>query len=92
MLDEIKRLVNGIVGADQEIGSSLGQFTGGGEHEFRYTRPIAGIDVLHVLSQRVGMQGHFGMLVSAEPLRPFVRDGAVAEGRSLGAAGDDADV
>jgi hypothetical protein len=54
--------------------------------------PPAGVDVLHVPTQGVRVHRHLGMAMRAEEHRPFGADRAIAEGRALGADGDDANV
>jgi hypothetical protein len=48
--------------------------------------------MFHIFRKRVGMQSNFRVIVFAQKLRTFERDGAVAERGPLGAAGDDTDV
>src|SRR5215469_14359927 len=92
MLNQIKCLMNGVVRANQKIRAGLGQLLGRSHHEFRDASPVAGVDALHVVSQRKGMQRHLGMLMLAELVRTFKRDCAIAEGGALGAASDNANV
>jgi hypothetical protein len=92
VLDQIEGPVDGVVGTNEKICAGSGQLLGGREHEFGDAGPVIGADALHIFRQRVGVQRDFGMIVRAQHLRAFERDGAVAEGGSFGAASDDADV
>jgi len=84
--------MNRVVGADQKIGTSSRQLLGGVEHKLGNPHPIIGVDVLHVLGQRVGMHGNFRMIVHAHADCAFVTDCAVAQGCAFRAAGYYADV
>ena len=87
-----KRLMDGVVGADEEVGADAGEFVGRGEHEAGDGGPVVAVDVVHVLGEWAGVGGDLGVVVRAEELRAFEADGSVAEGRAFGGAGDDADV
>jgi hypothetical protein len=91
-LDEWKGPVHGVVGADEEAGSSFGEGVAGLEHELAYRWPVVAVDMLLVVGEGNGVHRDFGVGVQAELLRAFVRNGAVAEGGSFGGAGYDADV
>jgi hypothetical protein len=87
-----ERLVDGVVGADEKIGTDLCKLVGGGEHEFGYSAPVVAVDVFHVLGEGVRVHRDFGMIVWAQELRAFDADGSIAESCAFGGAGDDADV
>ena len=87
-----ERTVDGVVGADQEIGAGTLQFLRRGQHEIGDTLPVVAIDEVHVLAERVRVHGNLGMPVRAHQGRALVANGAIAERRALGAAGHDSNV
>src|SRR5450631_3876186 len=82
----------GVVGADQKIGADCRKLIGGREHEFTHTLPVAAVDALHVLGERVRMHRHLGMSVRAQKLRAFHADRAIAQRRTFSGASYDANV
>ena len=90
--DQRQRLMDGVIGADQEIRAHLLQLVRRGEHHLAHARPVAAIDQRHVVGQRRRVHAHFGMGVRGDQRRGFRADGAIAEGGALGRAGGDADV
>ena len=85
--------MDGVVRTDQEIGAHLRELVRRGEHQVAHRRPVVAIEVHDVIGQRRRVHGHFGMRVlTAHQIRALDADRAVAEGRTLGRAGDDADV
>jgi hypothetical protein len=84
--------VNSVVGTDEEFGAAAGQFFRRGQHEIGHALPVLFVNIAHVVGQRVGVHGDFGMMVASHHLLAFLADGAVAERRPLGAAGHDSDV
>ena len=84
--------MDGVVRADQEVRADLRELVRRGQHELADGRPVAAVDRLHVLRERVRVHRDFGMVVGAEQLRAFHADGPVAERGPFGGAGDDPDV
>ena len=91
-LDPIKGLMDGVVGADQEIGSRPGQLVSRREHQVGNSLPIAGINATHVPGQGMSMHRDFRVIVRSHQVPAFERDGAIAQRRSLRAASHNADV
>lgn len=90
--DQGKRLMDGVVGADEEIGAGAGELMGGVEHEVADARPAGGFNGAHIFGEGEGTHGYFRMGVSAEDGRSLKDDGAVAESRALGGAGNNTDM
>ena len=84
--------MDGIVRADQEIGTDFREFICRGEHQLTHALPVAAVDVFHVLGERVRMHRDFGMIVRPEELRPFHADGSITESCPFSGAGNDSDV
>jgi hypothetical protein len=82
-------LMDGVVRADEEVGSDGGELVGGGEHESGDGGPVVAVDGLHVLGEGVSVHGDFGVIVRAEELCAFYAYGAVAESGAFGGAGYD---
>ncbi len=81
-----ERLVDGIVGADEEVGSDGGELAGGGEHESGDGGPVVAVDGLHVLGEGVSVHGDFRMVVRAQEAGPLNADGSVAESGAFSGA------
>ena len=92
MGNQIESLVNGVDGSNEKVGASFGQFLRGGEHEFRDSGPIVGVDAVFVLNKGMAVHRHFGVVVGAEQVRALNADGAIAERGAFRAGCDDADV
>src|SRR5271167_230929 len=84
--------MNGVIGRDEEFGSSPGQLVGRGKHEVSDALPVIPIDKLHVLGKTVGVHAHLRMLVAAHQGGRFTTDGAIAQRRAFGTAGDNSDM
>src|ERR1700681_1187135 len=82
----------GVVRADQKICAALSKLVGGGKHELADCAPVAAVDALHILGERVCVHRDFGMSVRSQKLRPFNADRAITERRTFGRAGDNANV
>jgi len=65
VLNQIKGLVDRVVGTDEEVGAGAGQLVRGREHEFGHSCPIVGVNALHIFGERVRVQRDFGMIVDA---------------------------
>lgn len=92
MLDNIEGLVNGVGRGDEKVRASLGTFLRGGKHQFGHARPVVGANALHILRERMGVHRDFRMIVRPPADRRHAGNRAVAEGRTFGAAGVNADV
>ena len=88
----VHRLMDGVVGADEEVGAHLRQLEGAGQHEIGDTLEVAAVEAGHVISQRMRVHRHLGMRMRAHPLRAFGADGAVTKRCAFGRAADDTDV
>ena len=84
--------MDGVVGADQEIGANRFQLAGGGEHQFAHARPVAAVDIGHVVGQRGGVHRDLGVRMRAEDRCALDADRAVAQRFAFRRAGDDADM
>ena len=58
-----KRLVNGVIRADQEIGADLRELVCGGESQLAHALPAIAVEALHVLGERVRVHQDLGMSV-----------------------------
>ena len=88
-----QRLVDGVVGTDEEVGAHLRELLCRGQHEVADPLPIRLIDTVHVIGERRRVHRHFRMCMRrAEKLRSLGTDGAVAKRRAFSGAGGDADV
>ena len=81
-----------VVGTDQEVGADRGELVGGSEHQLTHALPVTAIDARHVVGERMTVQRDLRMRVCPEQRGAFDADGAVAQRRALGGAGDDADM
>src|ERR1700722_8345957 len=81
-----------VVGTDQKIRTALRELVRGAQHQFSDANPVAAIDALHVVGERVGMHRDLGVSVRPEKLRALHADGAITQSRTLSGAGDNADV
>ena len=84
--------MDGVVGADQEIGANSFQLLGGVEHHIAYARPVAAVDIGHVVGHREGVDRDLGMCMWAEDRCTLDADRAVAQRRTFCRAGYDADM
>ena len=84
--------MDGVVGADQEVGADARELVRRGEHQLANARPVAAVDALHVIRERVRVHRDFRVGVRAEQRRALRADGPIAERRAFGGAGHDADV
>jgi len=87
-----KRLVDGVVGADQKGCAAFRELVCGREHQLAYSLPVTTIKALHVLGKRVRVHGELGMSVWAQKRRAFRTDCAIAQRCAFGRAGDNSDV
>jgi hypothetical protein len=88
----VQRLMDSVVGADQEIGANRFQLVREAEHQLAHTRPVAAIDTGHAVSQREGVHRDLGMCMRTEDRCTLDADRAVAQSRAFRRAGDDADM
>src|SRR2546422_3164265 len=51
--DEVKRLMDRIVWADDEVGARSGELLGRRQHQGRHSRPVSPSEVLHVLPEGI---------------------------------------
>ena len=84
--------MDGVVGADQEIGTGFRKLVRGGEHQLTHALPVAAVDAFHVLRERVRVHRNLGMGMPTEKLRAFHADRPITKSRTFGGAGDNADV
>ena len=84
--------MDGVVGADQEIGADFRELICGGEHQLAHALPIAAVDAFHVIGERMRVHRDLGMSVRAEKLRAFHADGPITKRRAFGGAGNNTDV
>ena len=75
--------MDGIVGADQEIRANRFQLVGGGEQQLAHTRPVAAVDIGHIVGQRRGVHRDLGMCMRAQDRGALDADRAVAQGRAF---------
>src|SRR5438552_3549805 len=87
-----KRLVDGVVGANQEVGAYFCELICGGEHQLTYTPPVAAIDAFHVLGERVRVHRNLRMIVPAQKLCAFHADRPITKSSTFGGAGNNTDV
>ena len=87
-----ERLVDRVVGADQEIGGDARELPGGGEHQLAHALPVVAFEAGHIFGKGRRVHRHFRMRVAAEKLGALRADGPVAESRAFGRAGDNADM
>jgi hypothetical protein len=85
-------LVDGVVGADEEVRANLRQLLRGGQHQLGYALPILALDILHLIAEGVRVQGYLGMLVRSEDGLTLDAHGFVTKGGALGSASDNAHV
>src|SRR5208283_1993062 len=84
--------MNGVIGRDEEFGSSPGQLVGRGKYEVSDALPVITIDKLHILGKTVGVHADIRMHVAAHQGGRFATDGAIAQRRAFGAAGYNSDM
>jgi hypothetical protein len=84
--------MDGVVGADQKIGTDFRELVCGGEHQFAYAMPVVVIEAFHVLGERVCVHRDLGMRVRAENLRAFNADRPITKSCAFGGAGNNTDV
>ena len=84
--------MDGVVGADQKIGTGFRKLLRRRKHQLPDALPVIPIDALHIRGKRVRMQGDFGVIVCAQKLRAFDANGAITQSRAFSRARDDADV
>src|SRR5262245_759614 len=84
--------MNRVVRADHEIGADRSELFCRRQHQATYCRPVAAIDWRHILSEREGVHGHFGMSMPADELRALDANRQVTECRALGGTSDDSDM
>jgi hypothetical protein len=84
--------MDGVVGADQQLGAGPAELVGRYEEEASRLVPPAPFDVAHVLGQRVRVQRDLGVIVGAEHRGSFRADRAIAQRGPLGAHRDDSHV
>ena len=92
LYDVGQRLMDGVVGTNQEICANRFQLVGGGKHQLAYARPVVAVDAGHVVGQREGVHRDLGMCMQAQDRGALDADRAVAQGRAFRRAGDDADM
>ena len=90
--DEVKRLMDRIVRADDEVGARSGELLGRRQHQGRHSRPVSASEVLHVLPEGMNVHRHLGMPVLAHQRLALQADRAEAEGSAFGATGSDANM
>ncbi|MNT57888.1 hypothetical protein D3C72_1952930 [compost metagenome] len=88
----VEGLVDGVVGADQEIRARRGELVRGAEHQRAHARQVACVQAARVLRERGRVHRHLGVRMRAEQRRALDADGLVAKGRAFGGAADDSDV
>ena len=76
--------MDGVVRADQKIGTNFRELIRGGEHQLTHALPVAAVDAFHVLGERVRVHRDLGMSVRAKKLRAFHADGPITKGCALG--------
>lgn len=81
-----------IVRADQEIGPDRRELGGRGKHQLRDTLEVPLVEENHIVGERIRVHRDFRVGMRTEKARAFNADRAIAESRSFGGAGDDADV
>src|SRR5262245_35753705 len=84
--------MDGVVRADEEIGTDLRELVGRREHQFADAAPIRPIQTLHILGQGRRMHRNLGMAVAPEWRRRRQAYGPIAKGCALRRACNDADV
>jgi hypothetical protein len=67
--DQLESLVDGVVGADQDLGTRGRELAGRREHQVGHALPVIGFEAVHVVGQRRRVHRHLGVRVRAEPLR-----------------------
>ena len=87
-----ERLVHGVIGADQEIDADCRELICGREHQFTRAPPVATIDAIHVIGERVCVHRNLGMIVGPEKLRAFYTNGPITKSCAFGGAGNNPDV
>src|SRR5262249_30144765 len=87
-----QRLVDGVVGADEEVGADLRQLVGRGKHQRSHTPPVAVVDALDVLGERARVHRDLRVAVGPEELRPLDATDPIRQRGALGRAGHDTDV
>lgn len=90
--DVRQRLVNGVVGAYQEISADLRELVRRGKHQLAHAWPIVAIQAFHVLGKRGRVHRDLGMRVRAQQSRALHTDGPITQRRPFGGAGDNANV
>ncbi len=88
----VEGLVDGVVGADQEVSPGRRQLARRGQHEVGHPLQIATVQAVHVSGERRRVHGDFGVRVRAEQRGPFGADGAVTKRGPFRGAADDSDV
>ena len=84
--------MDGVVGADQEIGPNLRELARGEEHQLPDLLPVAAIDAVHIFGERESVQRDLGMGVRSEKLCTLGTDGPVAQRCAFSGTADDPDV
>src|SRR6266404_3813931 len=87
--DEVKRLMDRIVWADDEVGARSGELLGRRQHQGRHSRPVSASEVLHVLPEGMNVHRHLGMPVLPHQRLALQADRAEAERSTFGATGSD---
>ena len=89
--DKRKRLMDGVVGTDQEIRADCGKLVCRSKHQLTNTLPVSAVNPFHILGKRRRVHRDFGMSMRAENLRTFRTDRPVAKRGSFGGTRNDAD-
>jgi hypothetical protein len=84
--------MNGVVRANQQLGAASMELCRRRKKHRADVLPPIGLDVPHVLRERVGVDRYFGMHVPTELSGAFSANRPIAKGRSFRTDGDDPDV
>ena len=88
----LHRLMDRIIGADQELGPRSPKLEGGRRHQVANACDVAAVKTANAVAERMRVHRHLGMGVRTKVPRTLRADGPVAQRGIFGRARDDADV
>ena len=86
------RLVDRVVGTDQEIGAGLGELMRRRKHQLGDALAVAAVEAFDIVGQRMRVQRDFGVAMGPKKARALDADRLVAKRGAFRRTGDDSDM